>query len=61
MLCVYYYVAMLVNIMMIMITQVCFYGCLPGCIIKQVVNVAQLCSAADVLAARDAETAKKVK
>mmetsp|Transcript_36930 Transcript_36930/g.68675 ORF Transcript_36930/g.68675 Transcript_36930/m.68675 type:complete len:218 (-) Transcript_36930:1126-1779(-) len=41
--------------------QICFYGCLPGCAIKQVVNVAQLFSAADVLAARDAAIINKKK
>jgi CDP-diacylglycerol--inositol 3-phosphatidyltransferase len=40
------------------IEQVCFYGCLPACVLKQVVNVIQLVSAADAIAAKDAaETA----
>lgn len=42
------------------VDQVCFYGCLPGCAIKQVVNVAQLCSAAHSLASRDPATSKKI-
>lgn len=37
---------------------ICFYGCLPGCVIKQIVNVAQLCSAAYVIAESDASSKK---
>jgi hypothetical protein len=32
---------------------VCFYGCLPACILKQIVNVIQLLSAADAIAQTD--------
>jgi hypothetical protein len=31
------------------------YGCLPACVLKQVVNVIQLASAADALAEMDAK------
>ena len=41
------------------ILQICIFGCLPACILKQIVNVAQLVSAADTIAGRDAETASK--
>jgi CDP-diacylglycerol--inositol 3-phosphatidyltransferase len=36
----------------------CFYGCLPACVLKNIVNVAQLCSAADAIAETDAENRK---
>ena len=34
--------------------SVCYYGCLPACILKQIVNVIQLLSAADAIASKDA-------
>eukprot|EP01035_Chromulina_nebulosa_P025467 gene25468-33236_t len=33
--------------------QICFYGCLPACVLKQIVNVIQLLSAADAIAQID--------
>lgn len=38
--------------------QICFYGCLPACILKQLVNVVQLASAGEAIAKIDAEDAK---
>lgn len=38
------------------IIQLCFYGCLPACILKQVVNVFQLWSAVYTIASNDATT-----
>mmetsp|Transcript_14845 Transcript_14845/g.22338 ORF Transcript_14845/g.22338 Transcript_14845/m.22338 type:complete len:208 (+) Transcript_14845:81-704(+) len=40
------------------IFNLCFYGCLPGCAIKQVVNLAQLASAAYSVAEIDASEKK---
>ena len=37
------------------LSKLCFYGCFPACVIKQVVNVVQLTSAAEALAAEDAK------
>eukprot|EP01033_Poteriospumella_lacustris_P018561 gene18561-13365_t len=37
--------------------QICFFGCMPACILKQLVNVVQLTSAAEALAAVDAADA----
>jgi hypothetical protein len=34
--------------------KVCYYLCLPACVLKQVVNVIQLVSAAEAIAAQDA-------
>ena len=36
------------------IYYLCWYGCLPGCTIKQIINVAQLASACDTIASVDA-------
>jgi len=33
--------------------QLCFFGCLPACVLKQIVNVIQLLSAADAIAQTD--------
>ena len=37
------------------IESICYYGCLPACILKQIVNVIQLLSAADAIASKDAK------
>ena len=37
-----------------LVYQLCFYGCLPGCVLKNVVNVIQLADAAYIIAQRDA-------
>lgn len=37
--------------------QICFFGCMPACILKQLVNVVQLTSAAEALAVVDAADA----
>lgn len=42
-----------------MMEQVCFYACLPACIVKQAVNVVQLVSAADAIAEWETETSQK--
>lgn len=39
--------------------QICFYGCLPACVLKQLVNVVQLLSAAEVMAKIDVAEAKE--
>jgi CDP-diacylglycerol--inositol 3-phosphatidyltransferase len=36
------------------LASIAFYGCLPACVMKQIVNVAQLLSAAYTIAERDA-------
>lgn len=41
--------------------QLCYYVCLPACVCKNVINVAQLCSAANAVATQDAEAANKAK
>lgn len=45
------------------IKYVCFYGCLPACIMKQFVNLVQLTSAMDAIAQKDADSrnGKKLK
>jgi CDP-diacylglycerol--inositol 3-phosphatidyltransferase len=37
------------------IKNLCYYGCLPACIMKQFVNLVQLVSAMDAIAQRDAD------
>jgi hypothetical protein len=37
--------------------QALVYGCLPACLLKQVVNVIQMVSAADAMAEMDAKEA----
>lgn len=39
--------------------KLCFYGCLPGCVIKNVINVAQLTSACYAIAEIDAQNKNK--
>ena len=38
-----------------LIKYICFYGCLPACIMKQIVNFVQLASAMDAIAQNDAD------
>lgn len=40
-----------------LVEAACFYGCLPACVLKQVVNVVQMASAAEAIAAGDAAEA----
>jgi len=35
------------------LVKICFYGCLPACVLKQIVNVIQLLSAAEAIAEID--------
>ncbi len=42
-----------------LVWQLCVYGCLPGCVFKQVINVAQLMSACYSLAEDDADNYNK--
>lgn len=39
--------------------QLCFYVCLPACVLKQLVNIVQLASAADAIASKDANDYNK--
>jgi hypothetical protein len=41
--------------------QACVYGCLPACVMKQIINVVQLWNAAETIASTDAENANKKK
>lgn len=41
-----------------LLEQICFMGCFPACVLKQVVNVVQLASAMECMAAADADEAK---
>ena len=43
------------------ITNLCWYGCFPACIMKQLVNVVQLASASYAIASMDAEKANETK
>lgn len=44
-----------------MLADVCWYGCLPACVIKNIINVVQLADAARIIAGRDAVAAEKSK
>lgn len=41
--------------------KLCFYGCLPACVLKQVVNIVQLTDAATAIAQADAVHANETK
>lgn len=41
------------------IEKICYFGCLPACILKQLVNIVQFTSAAECIAAADAKSANK--
>jgi hypothetical protein len=47
--------------LVVFMLQLCYYVCLPACVCKNVINVAQLCSAANAVATQDAEAANKAK
>lgn len=38
------------------LSTLCWYGCLPACVIKNIINVVQLSDAARIIAGRDAAT-----
>eukprot|EP01039_Chlorochromonas_danica_P011034 gene11034-12284_t len=44
-----------------LLRSLCFVGCLPACVLKQLVNVVQLTSAMEALAAQDAQEANEKK
>ena len=52
----FYVLRVLLNFHVFM--QLCFYGCLPGCIMKQFVNIVQLASASHAIAEEDAAARK---
>ena len=44
-----------VSHLQILTQQLCYYVCLPACVLKNIVNLAQLLSAANAIATEDAE------
>lgn len=48
----------LFNVEIICYFKICFFACLPACILKQLVNVVQLTSAAEAIAQIDADEYK---
>ncbi|KAI9907249.1 hypothetical protein PsorP6_016629 [Peronosclerospora sorghi] len=51
----------LLPIINVPVMQLCYYVCLPACVCKNLINVAQLCSAAHSIAAKDVSLANKPK
>ncbi|CEG50147.1 Phosphatidylinositol synthase (PIS) [Plasmopara halstedii] len=51
----------LIPIVNVPVMKLCFYVCLPACICKNIVNLAQLCSAASSIATDDVKLANKTK
>ncbi|TDH69414.1 hypothetical protein CCR75_002854 [Bremia lactucae] len=52
---------LLLPVFNIPVLQLCYYVCLPACVSKNLINLAQLCSAAHSIASEDVANANKTK